>query len=403
MFHIIFQNRSCYNHPALDKILRHPDRAILFTAIVLYTPFVFMGYGADIDTYNVLEVGRHFAETFDYIPSRGPGFFVFETLTFFIDQTGGSLLTNLTLMGFALFILGGFMRLCREYSVPNYRMLTIAMMVHPFFWVNATSTMDYLMAVGFVFVGIIQIMRGHYFTAGAAFALGAGSRLTVVLLVGGFLLWQFIINKESRLKLVQSGLVFGFFTIVFYLPPADFAQWTTRFLVASVGGEEFWSPLLRIGRWGYKNLMFWSIPVTILLLWTVIHGVYESKSRIFLTHKGLPLMAGCLILLYEFFYLFIPTEPSYLIPTIPLWVIIFGVTAGSRKWAVILLSLLLVISGVITINIARPDSYNRATSAEYGLWLEPGHLVEETRVRLNYQQCGRRACNAIHKPAPDRE
>ena len=145
-----------------------------------------------------------------FLPA-GPDFFVFETITYLMDQLGGSILTNLTILCMALIILYGFMRLCREYAIPGYQWLAVALMIHPFFWANAACTMDYLMALGFVFLGMIQVMRGHYFTAGAAFALGAGSRLTIVLLAGGFLLWQFIIEPENRKKLIQSGLVFGSF------------------------------------------------------------------------------------------------------------------------------------------------------------------------------------------------
>ncbi len=376
------------------------DRLILLIAVALYSPFLFMGYGSDIDTYGVLEVGRHFIQTFDYIPSRGPGFFVFETITFFMDQLGGSVLTNLTIMGMALITLYGFMRLCREYEIPAYQWLALAMMIHPFFWANAACTMDYLMAVGFVFLGIIQVLRGHYFTAGAAFALGAGSRLTIVLLAGGFLLWQFIIKPENRWKLIQSALVFGFFTGIFYLPPADFAQWTTRFLKASVGGNEYWSPLMRVGRWGYKNLMFWSIPVILWLVFFIIRGIKHNRFAIFTHYGGLPATAALIALTYESFYLGIPTEPSYLIPTIPLVLIVFGSAVGERRWPGLALIVLLCISAFVTINVAQPDLGNRATTAEYGLWVEPGHLVTLTGERLNYRDCGRPYCNVQHNPVP---
>ncbi|GAP21837.1 hypothetical protein [Leptolinea tardivitalis] len=379
-------------------IKRHPERFILLTAVILYAPFLFMGYGSDIDTYRVLHAGRHFVQTLDYIPSRGPGFFVFETIMFFMDQLGGSFLANLTIMGMALIILYGFMRLCREYKIPHYLLLTIALMVHPFFWANAACSMDYLMGIGFAFLGMIQIRRRHYFTAGAAFALGAGSRLTVVLLAGGFLLWQFLIEPQNRWKLIQAGLVFGFFTIVFYLPPADFAQWTTRFLVASVGSQEYWSPGLRFGRWGYKNLMFWSIPGFLLLIGFIIRGLIKSGWESFSRHAWLPAAALLITLVYESFYLGIPTEPSYLIPTIPLVLIVFGIFVGDHRWPVILLTVVLCLSGIVTINIAQPNLGNRATSAEYGFWLEPGHLAALTTERLNYQQCGRPYCNVIHSP-----
>ena len=377
---------------------RDPDQILLAAALVLYVPFLFMGYGSDIDTYGVLQTGRHFAQTLEYIPSRGPGFFVFETITFIMDQIGGSFLTNLTIMVMALSVLYGFMRLSREYEVPHYRWLTAALMIHPFFWANAACTMDYLMAVGFVVTGMVQVRRKHYFTAGAAFALGAGSRLTIALLAGCYLIWQFIIEPASRRKLIQTGFVFGLFTIIFYLPPAHFAQWTTRFLVATVGGQEYWSPAMRLGRWGYKNLMFWSIPGFLLVAGTIITGIVRSGFKILTANRGIALFSLVTALLYESFYLGIPTEPSYLIPTIPLVLIVLNSVCGKVTWPLKVLTALLVIAAFVNINVAEPDLLNRATSARYGLWVEPGHLVELTSERLNYQSCGRPACNVRHEP-----
>lgn len=359
-----------------------------------------MGYGADIDTYRVLNAGRNFVQTLDYIPSRGPGFFVFETITFFMDQIGGSILSNLAVMGMSLLILYGFMRLCREYGIPQYHILAAALMIHPFFWSNAACTMDYLMAIGFIFLGFIQVRRRHYFTAGVAFALGAGCRLTSVLLAGGFLLWQFIIEPSRRRNLVQSGLVFSLFTIVFYLPPADFAQWTPRFLVATVGDEQYWASAMRIGRWGYKNLMFWSIPVFAWLVFFIAKGLIKDGKRLLTRYSLFPAFAGFIVLLYEGFYFGIPTEPSYLIPTIPLVLIVFGSAIREVRWPAFVLITMLLVSAFVTINVAQPNLQNLATSAEYGLWVEPGHLAKLTTERLNFQSCGQTNCNFSHNPVP---
>ena len=120
----------------------------------------------------------------------------------------------------------------------------------------------------------------------------------------------------------------------------------------------------------------------------------------FTRHQWLPAAAGLIALTYESFYLGIPTEPSYLIPTIPLVLIVFGTAVDGRRWKEIVLAGLLFVSAFVTINIAQPDLGNRATTADYGLWVEPGHLAKLTRERLNYQQCGRPYCNIQHSPAP---
>jgi folate-dependent phosphoribosylglycinamide formyltransferase PurN len=117
-----------------------PEKKVLLIALVLYLPFLFLGYGSDMDTYNVLWAGKNFAQTLDYVPSRGPGFFVFETVEYFANQAGGSLLTNLTVMGMSLVMLYGFMRLCREFHVQNAALLGVILAIHPYLWVNSTCT-----------------------------------------------------------------------------------------------------------------------------------------------------------------------------------------------------------------------------------------------------------------------
>ncbi len=242
-----------------------PENRVLLAALVLYVPFLFLGYGSDMDTYNVLWAGTNFAQTLDYVPSRGPGFFVFETIQFFLNAAGGSLLTNLSVMGMSLVTLYGFMRLCRQFNIPHWALLGLILAVHPYYCVNSTCTMDYLFALGFVFLGILQVLRGKYFTAGAVMALGVGSRATAVLAAGGFLIWYFLIQADCRKKLLLTGFTAAVFTAVFYLPPASFSEWTMRFLAATIGGQEFWTPYLRVGRFVYKNIYFWGPPAALCL------------------------------------------------------------------------------------------------------------------------------------------
>ena len=158
--------------------------------------------------------------------------------------------------------------------------------------------------------------------------------------------------------------------------------------------------MLRFGRWGYKNLMFWSIPGFLLLLGILITQTVKTRFGFLLKYQGLPAFALITALLYELFYIGIPTEPSYLIPTIPLVLIAFGASVEKIAWPIKTLTVILLVSAFVNINIAQPDLLNRATSARYGLWLEPGHLVGLTAERLNYQACNRPACNVSHGPIP---
>lgn len=369
-----------------------PESQVILIATVVYIPFLFLGYGSDMDTYNVLQVGTHFAKTLDYVPSRGPGFFVFETLEYFFNLAGGSLLTNLSVMIMSLVTLYGFMRLCRQFNIPHARLLGLLLAVHPYHWVNSTCTMDYLFAIGFVFLGIIQVMRGRYFTAGAAMALGIGSRLTAAVTAGGFLAWYFLISPEERKKLLVTGITAAIFSIIFYLPPASFTEWTTRFMTPTVGGQEFWTPYLRVGRFVYKNIYFWGPAAALILSWGFTLGILRKHFLPHPENRGLPILAILVIAAYELFYFGIPTEPAYLLPTVPFWLILMGSTFKEKRLPLYLLLGGLLAANCISINVARPNIENRATDAIYGLWIEPGHLVKDTGIRLEYIRCGYQPC-----------
>lgn len=370
-----------------------PDTLVILIALVLYMPFLFLGYGSDNDTYKVLWTGSYFVRTLDYVPSRGPGFFVFETITFFLNALGGSLLTNISVMGMSLVTLYSFLRLCRQFDVPNSPLLGLILAVHPYYWVNSTCTMDYLFALGFTFLGILQVLRGKYFTAGAAMALGAGSRATAVLISAGFLIWYYLTQAQARKLLIQTGAAAIFFTLVFYLPPASFTEWRMRFLKLSVGGEEFWTPYLRLGRFVYKNLYFWGPLAALMLGWALVVGVFKRRFFAQPNQRGLALLALGVLLAYEALYLGVPIEPAYLLPTVPFWLILTGMAFKPDRKPLYLLLAGLLIANFVSINVARPNVVNKATGAIYGLWIEPGHLVEDTKTRLEYIACGNWPCN----------
>jgi hypothetical protein len=374
----------------LDRWLS--ERGVLFTALVLYIPFIFLGYGSDADTYNVLWTGDYFAKTFDYVPSRGPGFFVFETLTFFINRLGGSLLTNLSVMLMSLLTLYVFMRLCRHYSIPNYPLLALILVVQPYYWVGSTCTMDYFFSLGFVSLGVLQILRGHFPTAGVAMALGIGSRLTGGLLAAGFLLWFWITMPGRRWQLILTGAITALLTLVFYLPPADFVGYTTRFLVPTVGGSEYWTLYLRAGRFLYKNVYFWGPLAAGLLAWLALQGLVHWKVLKQPVYCGLPWLALIMIVCYEIFYFRIPTEPSYLLPTLPMWAVLAGVIFQQRRRFLYALLALTLLANFFTFNLARPNIPNHATGVAYGIWLEPGHLVTDVQTRLAFMACGYQPC-----------
>jgi len=380
---------------AIESVKKSKDAQILLLAFLIYFPFIFLGYGSDYDSYNVLWVGKNYIETLDYVPSRVPGFFIYETITFFLNIIGGSILTNIGSLCMSLAILSIFMKTCKRYGVPNYRLLALIMMVHPYYLVNSTCTMDYLFALGFTMIGFWMLLGGKFLTAGILMALGIGSRLTTALVAGVMLLWAFIIKVQNRKRILLAGVIMVVLAFIFYLPPIDFAEWKTHIFFPSIGGEEFWSLYLRAGRFIYKSVYFWGPPAFFILMWGLVRLGISGKLKGNKKMLQISVLAIAIIISIEIFYFRLPTEPSYLIPTIPFWMILIGFAFSDKKWVLGLLLSLVIISNFVTINVARPNKVNQATGAEFGLWVEPGHLVKDVQKRLEYLACGNQPCTTL--------
>ena len=379
----------------IESFKQSKDLQILLLAFFIYFPFIFLGYGSDYDSYNVLWVGKNYIETLDYVPSRVPGFFIYETIIFFLNSIGGSFLTNFGSLCMSLSILAVFMYICKRYGVPNYRFLAIIMMVHPYYLVNSTCTMDYLFALGFTMIGFWMLLEGKFVAAGVTMAMGIGSRLTTALVAGMMLLWAFIFKVQNRRRILLSGVITVIVSFIFYLPPITFAEWKTHIFLPSIGGEEFWSLYLRAGRFIYKSVYFWGPPAFFILIWGLVRLGISGKLKGNKKLLQICILSLALIIGIEIFYWRLPTEPSYLIPTIPFWMILISFAFSDKKWVLGLLLSLVIISNFVTVNIARPNKVNQATGAEFGVWIEPGHLVKDVQKRLEYLACGNQPCTTL--------
>jgi hypothetical protein len=362
----------------------------LALAALLYLPLIFLGYGTDVDSYHVVEAGERIVEGLPYEHSREPGFLVHEVATGVLDRIGGSVLTNLGSVALALGALGSFMALCRRLRVPHPVLLGLTLAVHPLFWASATSTMDYVWALGFGLAGGVLLWDRRWGWAGLLFGLAAGSRVTVVLLVAvlaGFVFWQRAEDRRGVLLSVGLGLGLG---VLCFVPTLVQYDWTLGFLVP-VGADEQagWSWVERFGRFGYKNVYVWGLPAVLVLVGALVRAAAE-RPRLGVQRRTALGLAAAGVLVYEALYLRYPLEPEYLLPLVP-FVLLGVATLVGRRWLVALFGTVLLYNAV-SLNLARPDRPNHAQSVEVGLWLEPGHLATDVAQRLQVRECRSFAC-----------
>lgn len=366
-----------------EKFESLPNWTVLTAAALLYIPFVFLGYGSDSDAISVVRTGQHFIATLDYVPSRLPGFFVHEVFVFFLNLAGGSVLSNLGTLLMALVTLGAFGKICRYYQVPYPTLLTAILMVQPFFWVNAAGTIDYIWALGFCLLGFERLLKPRYFSAAIALALAVGCRLSSVIPVGLILVFLFVTQKVQRRRLVLTAAGTALLSFVFFLPPLDFLAWDlSRWLVLSTGDPAFWTPLLRLGRFFYKNLMFFSLPVVIWgIVWLSRHLLERRKAGAN-RNNALTWLSLSVILGVELVFLRAPIEMDYLLPLLPFALMLVGKMQSNRPGQLWLLFFLVLLSNFLWINPARALTPNQASEVIFGLWLEPGYLLQDIATRL---------------------
>ena len=375
-------NRFSFNRLA-DKVEALPPWVLLVVAALLYVPLTFLGYGSDSDSLGVVRAGQHFAVTFDYVPSRLPGFFVHEVFVFFLNLAGGSQLSNLGTVFMSLVTLHSFRKVCRFYSIPHPTLLSTILMVQPFFWVNAASTIDYLWALGFCFLGFDLLLHERFLPAAISLALAVGCRLSTALPVSMLLIYLFLVNNNQRRQLLLTASSVALLSFIFFLPPLDFLEWDlSRWLVLSTGDPSLWTPPLRFGRFFYKNLMFFSIPIVVWVFIRWLAAVIRRQKPVVTRLDGLSWLSLAVVLGVEVMFMRIPIEIEYLLPLLPFSLILVGRRLSNRLDQIWLLLILTLLANFLWINPAHSLAPNQTNEVIYGLWLEPGYLLQDIAARL---------------------
>jgi hypothetical protein len=363
---------------------RRNDLLLLAAMVLLYLPLVFIGYGTDNDTFLVLDSGRQLINEHTYVPSRNPGYLLYEAAVGVLDRVGGPVLSNAATLASAAAALWCFLQICRHLDVPRPHLLGMLLVIHPVFWTSAACTMDYVWALALLLAGCLLLLRRAYLAAGVVLGLSVGMRSTSCIAAGLFLVFALAGRPADRRRVVLAGVVAVALGALCYLPSFRHAGYTLSFLTPLIGGEELWTPGLRLARFGYKNIYFWG-PVAAMLLPALLllvrRGLSDPRRR--------SLVACCLAVAaaYEALFLAYPIDLPYLLPFLPAVLILLGVALAQQPGLLAAFGVALASYAVLNVNIARPDHPGRATGGTVGLWLEPGLVLQNVRERAELRHC----------------
>lgn len=310
------------NQTSKKEILQYA----LLVIFVLLTrvPFIGHGYGIDGDSWSVAISAKNIHKTGIYEASRLPGYPIHEYLCSFFVKAGPAGLNALTAVFSCIAVLF-FALTLRILRFKQIFLASITFSMVPVFYIQSTTTIDYVIALGFIMAAMYALFRNKLILSGILVGLAIGTRIT-----SGAMLIPFSIllidNDDMKgsihkiMRLIVPALIAGLF---FFLP------------VIATYGPGFFTyydvPYPSIAKVLYK----FSIEV-----WGVIgfFGLIISTGLLFLPEKitqkkflfprtvNEKFVIAWLVAidLYIIAFLKLPMESGYLIPIIPFVIMLFG-------------------------------------------------------------------------------
>ncbi len=377
--------------------------ALLAAIAALYVPFAFLGYGSDRDAYSVMRVGRRLIRDGVYDMSRHPGYLVHEVATGMLDGlgrglgVGGSLATNLGTVALALVAVGAFHGALRRLAVPRPTVLAAGFALHPALWPVAATTMDYAWALALLLAGWVALLDRRWAWGGVLLGLAVGARFTSALAVPALVVhatWGARRNDTGGVFVHPAFPALGLAAALgaaCYLPAAAEAGWTLNFLRPAGMGEALWTPLLRVGRWGFKNLHVWGLTGSVALVGVAVWTLACGRAAFIGRGPLIALVTG-VVIAYEVLFVAFPLESEYLIPIVPFVLLALGIALGRHPRVLAVVLSVVALHNAVSVSLARPDRPLAAQGAVLGPWIEPGTLVWDTWLRLHLRGCESAAC-----------
>ena len=367
-------------------------RTFLIACALLLLPLCLLGYGADNDTYTMLDAGRstwhlHWPDT-----SRNPGYWTFEAIVYALDRLRGYLAVNLATLAIGLLVLWRFLIIAPRLGLRYPLLLCATLVATPVFAIACTSTIDYVWSLlGIIlFAELLIADRLALAILPAAFAFAI--RGPNGLLIAGAILAAILTSDRRRApRLVTVGLAAALLGGLPYIESYRLAHHSFSFTHALA---PTWSIPQRVGRFAYKSLYlfgpiatlgcFISIAASSRLRWdrTEPHPRTPYRQRATPIFLGITLANLLLFLIY-------PIEISYLVPAAFFALLLLGNTifAASRTLTIAFLT------AVISLNLITPQIL---TPASLRPALQPGILIQDIRQRRVLRSCADYACFYAH-------
>jgi hypothetical protein len=330
-------------------------KTLLKTASVLIIiffsriPFLSPGYGVDNDSWRFASIARNISITGTYYwYSRAPGHPVQEYICSLFWQSGPAGLNGATA---AMSVIASlfFILILKKLQFKNVYLSALAFALTPVIYINSVNSMDNLWNLAFILASLYYVMRNSSLTAGVMLGLANGCRLTSVILILPFLILIYYYNKSDKNKSEKPNKIFSkMFGFAISAAVVTFISYIPGLL-------KFGKGLFTDVAWAYPGIFFITFRLFIATFGLigfsaiVIACIIELAGRLKQGESGnskkkpdrffeASLMTA--IIFYLAVFVLMPHKPSYLVPLIPIMLILLGRFLSPKLYRYICISLI---------------------------------------------------------------
>lgn len=317
--------------------------SILISLVITRLPLLGNGYGSDDDAWRAVVAALRMYELGHYIPSRVPGFPVFEGVMVALVPFGWWVTNAAAVLASAVAVLF-FYLVARRAALENREWLTAAFGFGPALWVACAQSMDYAFGLAFLLAATWALIERRAILGGVLLALAAGCRpsLAFLALPVADLAGRSAGGWRALLRFAVAFVAVG---AVVFLPVAlaPEARGLERHAVHHIARQHVtWATLIPVLR---RAAVFLFGKLGLLALATAIvvgmvrrlrrddatRGEREGLSPALVRYETISV--GIVVVLY----LLIPLEPAYLLPALPFLLLLAARWVPQRWWVAIAL------------------------------------------------------------------
>ncbi|MEK7250140.1 MAG: hypothetical protein AAB209_06915, partial [Bacteroidota bacterium] len=275
---------------------------ILGAVVLTRLPFLWMGYGADADSWLAANAAASLLHTGTYFPSRLPGFPLHEIISSPFVVLGGAVASNgATLLVTVATIIIWFRFVERISRFPKILVLCLAFA--PVVWQHSAETIDYVWSLLFILLSLLTAEKKHLALSGICVGIAAGFRSSNIVAIVPLITFLYLNrhDKKGLLTFTLSALATASMAFLPLILKYGAMGWieATRREMSDVISPSLTERCIAFGYRGIYSIGLVTAVVATVILWS------KRKELVLAIRSHQPLIVTSLVGIATFLLLFL--------------------------------------------------------------------------------------------------